>query len=424
MKESNYNFFIEKKNKNGIIAYNSFTSAMVEMTMEEFVEFEQAKINGYNSLKQDVFEVLKKNGFIIEEDYNEIEAIECGMLKAKYSNDNLILTIASTEDCNFRCIYCYEKDSINSKYMDLQTADNIILFIKNRIKHLDSLSITWYGGEPLLNLESIKYISENVIKMCFENNVIYSASMITNGYLLNAKNLDTLISCNIKLIQVTIDGDKETHDQRRFLVGGGSTFDTIIRNLSLIENYNISVYLRINVDKNNFHAVEDVTRAISKINRSKKIKCYLGKVSNSSGCYKDKECFTIEDFSLKNFTFNINHYTNISHMYPNIKNVACGGECINTYVIGSDGAVYKCWEDIGRSEYSVGNINKDIYFYNKANLSYLLNNPTNNSVCRVCRYLPLCMGGCLKRDKGYSACAEIKYTIEAVINEIFDYHFE
>ena len=169
MKESKYNFFIEKEKGDGVILYNSFTSAMAEMDKQEFEEFNKSKENGFNHLDKEFIELLKSNGYIIEDDYSELDAIECTFHIAKYSNKHMLLTIAPTEDCNFRCVYCYEKSSIMPKYMDKVTADNIVSYVSNRVKDIKALSITWYGGEPLLSMDIIKYISENIIKLCDEN---------------------------------------------------------------------------------------------------------------------------------------------------------------------------------------------------------------------------------------------------------------
>lgn len=419
MKESNYNFFIEKEDGDGVLAYNAFTSAMVEMEQEEFEKFSRGKESNFDCFDEETIKLLKNNGYIIEDDYNELDAIECSLLRAKYSNNQMTLTIAPTEDCNFRCIYCYEKNIIMPKYMNKETADNIISYINKRIKDIKQLNIAWYGGEPLLSISIIKYISESVIKLCGENDVTFNSSIVTNGYLLSKENLDTLTNCRIKMLQVTIDGNKEIHDKRRFLNGGGATFNRIINNLKLIKNYNVNVNLRINVDKSNVDIAKEVTTIIDEINENKNIKCYLGMVTSTGGCFKEKECLNSEEFSYKNLYFHINNYGNISHMYPSIRYLSCGAEGISSLVIGADGEAYKCWEDIGKKEFSIGNINSEINFYNKNNLDYLLNNATKDEYCGKCKFLPICMGGCLKRTRGENACDLIKFTLEPVIREIY-----
>ena len=43
----------------------------------------------------------------------------------------------------------------------------------------------------------------------------------------------------------------------------------------------------------------------------------------------------------------------------------CGAISLNSFVIGPDGALYKCWNDIGYSERSIGNLEKGIKLTNK-----------------------------------------------------------
>jgi len=47
--------------------------------------------------------------------------------------------------------------------------------------------------------------------------------MITNGYLLNEKNIDFIINNEIKFLQITIDGNEEIHNKRRYLKNGNPT---------------------------------------------------------------------------------------------------------------------------------------------------------------------------------------------------------
>ena len=57
-------------------------------------------------------EDLKHGGYILRDDIDELELISLNLLQSRYSTSGLGLTIAPTSDCNFRCIYCYEKESL------------------------------------------------------------------------------------------------------------------------------------------------------------------------------------------------------------------------------------------------------------------------------------------------------------------------
>lgn len=76
-------------------------------------------------------------------------------MASRYATKVLNLTIAPTSNCNFRCPYCYERNSLNEKRMNDTTANDILKMIEDRIPHLEAIDLTWYGGEPLLELERI-----------------------------------------------------------------------------------------------------------------------------------------------------------------------------------------------------------------------------------------------------------------------------
>ena len=44
-----------------------------------------------------------------------------------------------------------------------------------------------------------------------------TSDITTNGYLLNEQNIREMKQLNVKSIQITIDGDRESHNKRRYL---------------------------------------------------------------------------------------------------------------------------------------------------------------------------------------------------------------
>ena len=64
--------------------------------------------------------------------------------------------------------------------------DNLIRFTERLTKeaHPRLLSVTWFGGEPLMACEVIKSLSERMIRLCEENRMEYTASIVTNGWFL------------------------------------------------------------------------------------------------------------------------------------------------------------------------------------------------------------------------------------------------
>ena len=135
--------------------------------------------------------------------------------------------------------------------MDEKVEKEIVDLLLKNSKTINNFSVTWYGGEPLLAMDVIERLSKEFIEICDKNEIYYSASIITNGYLLTPAIAKKLIDLKIEFMQITIDGSKETHDKRRILANGKGTFDKIISNLKECSLNMPNTALRINTDKKN-----------------------------------------------------------------------------------------------------------------------------------------------------------------------------
>ena len=54
------------------------------------------------------------------------------------------------------------------------------------------LSVTWFGGEPLLAPDVIKALSEKLMALAKEQGADYSAGIVSNGYLLTPEAVEML----------------------------------------------------------------------------------------------------------------------------------------------------------------------------------------------------------------------------------------
>ena len=179
--------------------------------------------------------------------------------------------------------------------------------------------------------------------MCQENNVRYSANMITNGYLLSRSVIERLNALHLKRIQITVDGPKDIHDMRRFLSGKQPTFDRIVRNIK--ENIDIIpiVSLRINVDLTNYSRIDEVKELFADDIYMDKIYVYIAPVDSINEQYEENKCLTMSQFAELDNQF----YDEYESSYPKPRFNACGADTPQSMVIGPDGAIYKCWNDIG-----------------------------------------------------------------------------
>jgi sulfatase maturation enzyme AslB (radical SAM superfamily) len=119
------------------------------------------------------------------------------------------MDVVLTAGCNLRCTYCYE-NSKQDRRMDWSTLKGSIdLLLRSR---RDSVNLTFYGGEPLLQFDllvrAVEYIRSRRLR---RPAVRYS--MITNGTLLRGEVADFVAAHRIRT-QISFDGVREAQDLR------------------------------------------------------------------------------------------------------------------------------------------------------------------------------------------------------------------
>lgn len=206
-----------------------------------------------SSGKRYLFDFLLNDFYELEQDFNvqkNSSRNDMGLMEFKRSlaqTEDLIskkslkqaktLIIEITEQCNLRCTYCVFDEEYSSershsaKKINLDVARDAIKSFSTR--SADKAYIVFYGGEPLLEFDAIKELTD-FSKEFFED---VSFSFTTNGTPLTHEKLNFLVENNF-LITVSIDGSKKNHDSRRITVNGNPSWDRISNNLLYIkENY-------------------------------------------------------------------------------------------------------------------------------------------------------------------------------------------
>src|SRR5436305_15124639 len=102
---------------------------------------------------------------------DEFRKIQLAFGQQHYRKDVMQLILLASEDCNFRCTYCYEDFARGT--MKPAVRAGIKKLVEKRIKTLGQLDINWFGGEPLYGFAAIEDLSPFFIKICEENSVKY-----------------------------------------------------------------------------------------------------------------------------------------------------------------------------------------------------------------------------------------------------------
>ena len=112
--------------------------------------------------------------------------------------------LLSSEDCNFRCVYCSQEFKRGS--MQPEVRECVLRQVRAGIKHVRSLEISWFGGEPLLGYDAIEEIAPYFQEEARKHEVSFAASITTNGFLLTAERSKKLVNWGITAYQITLDG--------------------------------------------------------------------------------------------------------------------------------------------------------------------------------------------------------------------------
>ena len=394
------------------------------------------KKGNLESVDNEILENLKNDLILVSNNTPEVDLILDENKNYINNSKRLYLSIQPTANCNFGCGYCGQLHS--PKKMSLHVQDSLVQRIKNKLsaKNYESLSISWFGGEPIAGFSVIETLSPRIIDLADEFGLKYRAKIVTNGMLLNSEIIKKL-SEDFKVVdfEITLDGSKEYHDNRRHTKAKGPTFDLIYSNIILLsQNPNISIVIRCNVDKTNYNGVSPLIQKLYQDNLHKRISFYVAPIHSwGNDAHKisaEKSQFSeweIEWFiEMKELGFNISYL-------PHRKKSVCFTVQPDNELISPDGEVYGCsevslvpfYEKNGENEHKLGHVSdKEHSYYPHKNVfnSFYSKNHLKKFNCISCELLPVCGGSCPKEwEEGRIPCPSIKFNIK---NRLLLYYLE
>lgn len=218
--------------------YDRYLNSVVEVNDQEFEALKEVEKTG-RLPQTGILRRFIDSGLLQKTIVKKIEHPDT--LNMKYFSEcrieNLILQV--TQQCNLRCKYCtysgnYKNRMHTSKKMSYEHAKQAIDFYLERSREAESLCLSFYGGEPLLEYELIKQCV-SYIKLK-KRDLPIRFVMTTNATLLTKEKFDILIK-NKFAIMISLDGDKQTHDSNRIFANGMGSFSLIMNNLRNLKSY-------------------------------------------------------------------------------------------------------------------------------------------------------------------------------------------
>ena len=190
--------------------------------------------------ERDAVAVLEENGFLVPSRETDQRALDDYFARVTGDGSELHVTVLTTLQCNFACDYCFQGDHGDynkfAEKMTLETAARTAAWVEREMDRVgpERLTLMFFGGEPLLNLPVMYYLSERLSASAQARGLEIGISIITNGLLLTREVVDRMVPYGLRGVKITLDGDRETHNRMRPLRGGQGTFDRIIQNVRAV----------------------------------------------------------------------------------------------------------------------------------------------------------------------------------------------
>ena len=316
------------------------------------------------------------------------------------------LCLHVAHDCNLRCEYCFAAQGdyhAGRRLMSSEIAVKALDFlVQNSDRH--ELEIDFFGGEPLLNFETVKKAISYGRELEKSSGKRLHFTLTTNGTLLNDQVID-YINENIDNIVISIDGRPAVHDGIRYYPGGKGSYERILPMAQKLvagrgpkEYYIRGTYTANNLDFSNdvLHLADQGFREIS-------IEPAVGKIGAVTITKEHlpqilQEYETLADQYLERmaagrpfrfYHFNLNLYGGPC-IYKRI--TACGAG-VEYLAVSPQGELYPCHQFVGDPRFVMGNLETGI-----TNLHLLEgfsgSNIFNKEACRSCWAKYFCSGGC------------------------------
>jgi uncharacterized protein len=432
MKFSKHNIFSKIKGSENYFIVNPLSGNADILTPEEARQFIALKEDS-NTINSQFFEDLKEKGYWTD------EVTESKLFRSKYldfidshESDEVQIFFVPNYSCNFACSYCYQ-DAYAPIQKPLTSAvvDAFFKYIQTEFTGRRKY-ITIFGGEPLLNSPQQKNIIANLLDQSKAAQL--DTCIVTNGYTLEDY-IDMLKTGRIREIQVTLDGTENIHNARRFLKGGSATFNTIVKGIDACLKNNLTVNLRMVVDKENIDNLPDLAQfAINRgWTKSPFFKTQIGRNYELHHCqstpdklfsrvslYENIFKLTSQHPHILEFykpAYSITKFLSENGNLPDPLFDSCPA-CKSEWAFDYTGHIYPCTATVGKADESLGT------FYPEINQDFQrINEWENRDVvsihqCKDCRLQLACGGGCgsvAKNNNGNicsTDCRPIKELLE------------
>jgi uncharacterized protein len=335
--------------------------------------------------------------------------------------------IAPSLDCNYRCVYCFERPlqaglsamersapySSNGSFLHMEDVSRIfecIARIQTQANAKPGGMIVLYGGEPL-DARNRDVVFE-IVRLGRARGHFFAA--VTNGHDLDQ--FKSLIGPDmIRQIQISFDGPKPVHDRRRISLDGNSSFDRLVSNIRMaLKIEGIELHLRVHVEPSSIGRFDDLVRFFEREGWTDHpaVTIYASTLYQKDTVGQVCARINVADLA-EQLDATASRYRNVFTSAPavHIANSLLsvfesgrryplkGGYCsanFGNHIFAPDGHIYVCWESLGKDCSRIGSYRgpNGPQFDAGAVQKWFHRSVADVAGCLDCAYALVCGGGC------------------------------
>lgn len=311
--------------------------------------------------------------------------------------------------CQMACDYCFYHDLAKfgapaNTRMSQKTARQLIARAKE--SGAQRVHFAFQGGEPLLwGQEHF----DDFFKDVKEAELDATYAVQTNGLCIDEV-YATLFAEHDVLVGISLDGDRALHDVARKTPDGKGTYERVMRGIELLKKHGVRYNVLTVISANTARHPAQLYKFYKKIGAS-----HVQLIPCLPPLEKDATCkyvptpealgqFLIgfyrlwrEDFRNGQPPFSVREFDQALATLQG-RGGYCGarGFCTPQLIVEADGSTYPC-DFYVLPEYCTGNVQKhslEQTLHSEGMTNFVKDHPEAPDLCRTCRFLPVCGGGC------------------------------
>jgi uncharacterized protein len=326
--------------------------------------------------------------------------------KRKRGNLSFILTY----NCNLSCKYCYQKSVAGKARIPAMSGEFVEGLVSRYLPRMfpgvpkKNFIFLLFGGEPLLpaNREAIA----SILRYAGKHSI--NVSTATNAITLPA--MADLIGSEkgkIRNVQVTLDGDRLLHDDRRVPSSGKKTFDEMIKAVRLLMKLKAHVFIRVHTHPGRLDSAKRLVGYLqsARILNHPDVEVYFAPINtfHTEHCSpEDRDTFNTVFQKVASQTnrppsLNLDFLNDILELknkkfLPKVRFCSLGTD--NLRIVDPLGDIYDCYEEAGHKDRRIGTLSEGDVKYFPLKKTYAARHLLNIPECLGCSMAFFCGGGC------------------------------